>query len=93
MHDKLPVLELRVGASVPGIWRGQTALEVPQVEGKGGSVLGRVFLDTETGPAAFEVDEDALAQCRGLGLADGDRITLSRPAADVYQVVKHMPDA
>jgi hypothetical protein len=42
------------------------------------TVLARVFLDADGGPMVVQVDEGAVTQLAALGVADGDRIVVTR---------------
>lgn len=89
VHENLPIQTLGISGQITGRYRGRKFHMFPDREGREAGVLGRVFLDTDEGPAAIEGDENVLQQVRALDLADGDVITIARPSKDVYHVVRH----
>jgi hypothetical protein len=91
-HEKLPILQLNVGANIRGAYRGQKSHTVPAIEEQPEVFLARVFLDTAEGPAAVEVNRQALAHIEALKAVDGDSIIVHRVAEDSYHVVKEVPD-
>lgn len=89
MYEDLPIHALEVNGQVAGAYRGEKFQTLPHGTGDGGEVLGRVFLDTDGGPVAIWGDASVLTKLRALDLNDGDQITITRQAEDIYRVVRH----
>lgn len=47
-----------------------------------------MFLDTGGGPAAVQVNEQAIEQIKALHVADDDPLIVTRIGADQYEVVR-----
>lgn len=89
-YEDLDITLLTVGSSVGGIYRGEKERRVPAFQDQPETFLARVFLETDGGPAAVQVNERAIAQIEELGVNDGHRIVVTRTAENDYLVAREV---
>jgi hypothetical protein len=89
-YEDLDITQLAVGSSVAGVYRGEKKRVVPAFGDQPEAVLGRVFLETDGGPVAVQVNEPAIVQTDELGVTDGHRIVVTRSTESDYLVAREV---
>ena len=87
-YEDLDISQIVVGANVRGAYRGEKTHTIPAFGDEPERTLARVFLDTGGGPAAVQVNEQAIEQIRALDVADDEALIVSRIGEDQYEVVR-----
>ncbi len=91
-YEDLDISQIAVGANVRGAYRGEKTHTIPAFGDEPERTLARVFLDTGGGPAAVQVNEQAIENMKALNVTDGDALIVSRIAEDQYDVVRDVTD-
>ena len=85
-YEDLDISQIVVGANVRGAYRGEKTHTIPAFGDEPERTLARVFLDSGGGPAAVQVNEQAIENMKALNLTDGDALIVIRTAEDQYDV-------
>ena len=91
-YEDLDISQIVVGANVRGAYRGEKTHTIPAFGDEPERTLARVFLDSGGGPAAVQVNEQAIENMKALNVTDGDALIVSRTAEDQYDVVRDGAD-
>lgn len=87
-YEDLDISQIVVGANVRGAYRGEKTHTIPAFGHEPERTLARVFLDTGGGPAAVQVNEQAIEQIKALDVTDDDPLIVSRIGEDQYEVAR-----
>lgn len=87
-YEDLDISQIVVGANIRGSYKGQKTHTIPAFGNEPERTLARVFLDTGGGPAAVQVNEQAVERINALDVAEGDALIVSRIGEDQYDVVR-----